>query len=84
MEAERFVSADVAADFLGINRKFLLSMARMGIPGAYSLGTGELRRRWVFRLSELSSGVDAKSAPPRHPPAREARYDRSIRRSSLK
>ena len=86
MNPEPFVSADVAAEFLGVNRRFLLSMARDGVPGAYPLGTGKRRRRsrWVFKLSELSSGIDPRGTPPRRPPESEPRYDRSIRRSSLK
>jgi hypothetical protein len=40
MTPEPFVSADVAAKFVGITRRFLLDLARMGIHGAYPLGTG--------------------------------------------
>ena len=54
---EPFVSADVAADFLGINRRFLLALARKGIAGAYALGTGDFRKTWVFRLSELAEAI---------------------------
>lgn len=61
---EPFVSADEAAKFIGISRRFLLSLARQGIGGAYALGTG-LRQRniWVFRLSELSAAIARKAAP---------------------
>ena len=34
---EPFVSADEAARFLSIKRRFLLSLARRGIAGAYTL-----------------------------------------------
>ena len=61
---EPFVSADEAADFIGIKRRFLLTLARRGIAGAYSLGTGELRKIWVFRLSELASAI-ARNADPK-------------------
>jgi hypothetical protein len=54
---EPFVSADVAAKFLGINRRMLLAMARMGIAGAYAIGTGSVRKHWIFRLSELIGTV---------------------------
>ena len=54
MNQEPFVSADEAAKFLGIKRRFLLSLARQGVVGAYALGTGGIRRVWVFRLSELA------------------------------
>ena len=69
---EGFVSAEVAAKFLGISRPFLLSLARQGMAGAYPLGTGSQQRHvWVFRLSELSSSMDRR------------RYD-STRRFPLK
>jgi hypothetical protein len=67
MTPESFVPADVAAKFLGINRRFLLDLARMGILGAYPLGTGQLRRRWVFRLTEISEAVGRKHAPTSPP-----------------
>ena len=54
---ERFVSATEAAEFLSIERRFLLSLARRGIAGSYALGTGEVRRTWVFRISELSEAI---------------------------
>jgi hypothetical protein len=60
MTPEPFVSADTAAAFLGVNRRLLLYMARQRIPGAYPLGTGRKRKTWVFRLSELVSGIDPK------------------------
>ncbi len=42
MEKERFVSAQVAADFLSVSRRFLLSLARQGIVGAYPWGPGSV------------------------------------------
>jgi hypothetical protein len=58
---EPFVSAEEAASFLGIKRRFLLSLARKGIAGAYALGTGDFRKTWIFRLSELSAALDPKA-----------------------
>ena len=58
---EPFVSAEEAANFLGVKRRFLLSLARRGIAGAYALGTGEIRKTWVFRLSELAAAIDPKT-----------------------
>jgi hypothetical protein len=60
---EPFVSADEAAKFLSIDRRFLLSLARRGIAGAYPLGTGECRKTWVFRLSELAAAIAGKKDP---------------------
>jgi hypothetical protein len=59
MSGEPFVSADEAAQFLSVSR-FLLALARRGINGAYPLGTGECRRTWVFRLSELAAAIAGK------------------------
>jgi hypothetical protein len=54
---EPFVSADEAAQFLCVKRRYLLELARRGITGAYALGTGGKRKIWVFRLSELADSV---------------------------
>jgi hypothetical protein len=57
---EPFVSAEEAARFLSIKRRFLLSLARRGIGGAYALSTGDFRKTWVFRLSELAAAIDRR------------------------
>jgi excisionase family DNA binding protein len=54
---EPFVSADEAAKFLSVKRRYVLELARRGIHGAYALGTGSQRKLWVFRLSELATAV---------------------------
>lgn len=54
---EPFVSADEAAQFLSVKRRYLLELSRGGIVGAYALGTGRKRKIWVFRLSELAASV---------------------------
>jgi hypothetical protein len=54
---ERFVSADEAARFLSVTRRYVLELARNGIAGAYPLGTGTKRKTWVFRLSELAASI---------------------------
>jgi hypothetical protein len=61
MNPEPFICAEEAADFLGISRRFLLSLARKGLAGSYAIGVGELRKRWVFRRSELASAIDPKT-----------------------
>jgi len=58
MTPEPFVSADHAAQFLCVKRRFLLELARRGIAGAYALGTGTKRKVWVFRLSELAASIE--------------------------
>jgi hypothetical protein len=57
---EPFVSADAAAHFLSVTRRHLLELARRGIAGAYALGTGNERKLWVFRLSELAEAVTCR------------------------
>ncbi len=60
---ERFVSADEAARFLSVTRRYVLELARRGIAGAYPIGTGSQRKVWVFRLSELAAAVMQKENP---------------------
>jgi len=69
MSPEPYVSAEAAAQFLGVPRRFLLSLARKGISGSYAIGTGDFRKRWIFRLSELARAVDPArfSRPKTHP-----------------
>jgi len=49
---EHYVDADEAANFLSINRRTLMRMARKGVVPAHPLGNGA-RRLWRFLLSEL-------------------------------
>ena len=65
MSTEPFVSADEAASFLAIKRRYLLALARNGIAGAYALGTGTVRKVWVFRLSELAAAIAGKKLIPK-------------------
>jgi hypothetical protein len=60
MTPEPFVSAADAARFLSVSRRYLLVLARRGIPGAYAMGTGCTRRVWVFRLSELAAAIEER------------------------
>jgi hypothetical protein len=65
---EPFVSADEAAQFLCVKRRYLLELARRGITGAYALGTGSKRKIWVFRLSELAASIMRSETPIPKPP----------------
>lgn len=60
MTQEPFVSAEEAAEFLSVSRRYLLALTRKGIAGAYPLGTGMQRKIWVFRLSELAAEIISK------------------------
>jgi hypothetical protein len=84
MAPEPFVSAQEAAKFVGISRRFLIELARRGLTGAYPIGTGESRKTWVFRLSELASGIGKRNGVDRRPPESESAYHPIIRRSLLK
>jgi len=85
MVPEAFVSAQEAAKFVGISRRFLIELARRGISGAYPIGTGDVRKTWVFRLSELAACIGRRGEQvERRPPERERAYHPIIRRSSLK
>ena len=53
MEHERFVNADVIAEYLCSSRRRVLAMARAGIiPGRAISGTK--RRTWIFLVSEVA------------------------------
>jgi hypothetical protein len=89
MNSEPYVSATEAAKFLSVERRFLLSLARKGLKGSYPIGTGDFRKRWVFKLSELEDAIDPKSFSPisssgGKSPQSSPRYDLVIRRPSLK
>jgi hypothetical protein len=57
MTLEPLVSAERAADFVGLRRRRLLSLARKGIAGAYPVDASAQRKTWVFRLSELIAAI---------------------------
>ncbi|HEX4164822.1 MAG TPA: hypothetical protein VHZ55_05055 [Bryobacteraceae bacterium] len=85
MAPEPFVSAHEAAKFIGISRRFLTELARRGISGAYPIGTGEVRKTWVFRLSELAAAIGRKDdEAQRRLTESERAYHPVIRRSLLK
>jgi hypothetical protein len=67
MAPEPFVSADAAAQFLSVTRRYLLVLARAGIAGAYAIGTGRLRKVWVFRLSELAMAIERQNSVIQNP-----------------
>jgi hypothetical protein len=54
---EPLVSAEEALQFVPINRRKLLCLARNGIAGAYPLDPNAQRKRWAFRLSELIAAI---------------------------
>ncbi len=56
-DLERFVSAEVAADFLGLTPRYVLELARDGDLPAYPLGRGA-RHIWRFRLTDLAVAME--------------------------
>ena len=61
MEHEHYVSARVAAEYLGISEAFIMKLARNNQIPAHPLpttGQNGLRRTWRFRLSELNDFME--------------------------
>lgn len=56
---ERFVDADEAGEFLSLNRRRILELARARKLPGHPIGDG-VRRVWRFRLSELAAAVARK------------------------
>ncbi len=52
-ELEPFVDAEAAANFLQLQPRRVLQLARQGKIPAYPIGDG-IRKVWRFRLSDLS------------------------------
>lgn len=52
-QSERFVDANVAAEFLSVKRKTILDWARAGAIPAHPFGKGK-RAVWRFRISEIA------------------------------
>lgn len=67
-EAEPFVDAARAGEFLSLRPRRVLELARKGVIPAYPLGNGQ-RRVWRFRLSELASAMLARIHCARQSPA---------------
>ena len=58
-DPERFVNSAVAANFLSIQRRQLLHLARESKLPAYPIGDGQ-RRLWRFRLSDLAKAMEER------------------------
>jgi len=56
---ERFVEANVAAEFLHYSSRSIKQMAREGRIPAHPFGTGT-RKRWYFLISELAEHLHAQ------------------------
>jgi helix-turn-helix protein len=56
---EAFVTADDVATHLKITRRQVLEMTRKGIIPAHPLGTGEHRRVWRYKISEIDAAMAA-------------------------
>ena len=59
---EGFVDADEAGQFLSLNRRRILELARAGKLPGHPIGEGT-RRVWRFRLSELAAAVSSTEKP---------------------
>jgi hypothetical protein len=56
---EPFIDPDSAAEFVKLNRKTLLRLARQGVVPAHPLA-GNRRKKWRFLVSELDSWARAR------------------------
>jgi hypothetical protein len=54
---EPFVDVDAVAAFLCVERRQVLAMTRKGIIPAHPLGTGEHRKVWRYKISEVDATV---------------------------
>ncbi len=70
MTREPYVSADVVADYLKIDRRHVLAMARRGRLPGLAVDANAKRKLWRFKLSEVDAalaGNDATSTLSRVP-----------------
>lgn len=57
MMPEPFVTADDIAAYLKVTRRQALEMTRKGHIPAHPLGTGEHRRVWRYKISEVDDAI---------------------------
>ena len=64
MTPEPFVTADDVAEHLKVTRRQVLEMTRKGLIPAHPLGTGERRRVWRYKISEVDAAVASGTRKP--------------------
>ncbi len=62
MSLESYVSADVVADYLKIERRQVLALVRKGKMPAHPVDASATRRLWRFRLSEVDAAINENNA----------------------
>jgi excisionase family DNA binding protein len=67
MTPEPFVTADDVAEYLKVTRRQVLEMTRKEIIPAHPLGTGEHRRVWRYKVSEVDAAVASGTPKPSGP-----------------
>ena len=55
--AEHFVDAYAVSEHLSLTRRQVLEMPRRQIIPAYPLGTGQRRKIWRFKISEVETAI---------------------------
>jgi hypothetical protein len=70
MTPEHFVTADDVAAHLKITRRQVLELTRRRIIPAHPLGTGEHRRIWRYKISEVDAAISSGAREPRTPTQR--------------
>ena len=61
MNAERFVTEEVVAEYLSLSVHQVLELARRQVIRAYPIG--RIRHKWRFRLSEVAEEITALAKP---------------------
>lgn len=59
MTQESYVSADVVADYLDIERRQVLALTRRGKLPAHAVDQGQSRKQWRYKLSEVDAAIAA-------------------------
>lgn len=59
LTAEPYVSADVVADYLKIERRQVLALTRRGKLPAHPLDPAATRKVWRFKISEVDAAIAA-------------------------
>ena len=65
MVFEPFVDADVIAEYLSIERRQVLELARDGVLPAHPVDWRSRRKDWRFRVSEVDAAMDRKPVSSR-------------------
>lgn len=63
MTPEAYVSAEVVAKYLDIEKRQVLALARQGKLPAHPLDSNASRKLWRFKLSEIDAAITINGLP---------------------